>query len=194
MTSMHDPCSAPAPDLIEPVIGFRQWRLVDGSLSSIACDVIWAGPTLSARCPLGGHPSQSAPAAACSCGIYAWYEPCPRTASAATRDYLAGAVVMWGAIELHMSGMRAEHCQIVALALPLSRWGKRDRIVAVAEQLSVPAVRHSDLSRIAEAHGAAVPASLRLTPRKICDFAAVDRRGMPGGQFLAVTQARRSRG
>jgi hypothetical protein len=125
--------------------------------------------------PLGGHPSEPAPASACSCGIHAWYEPCPRTASAPTRGYLAGAVVLWGAIDLHMSGTRAERFRIVALALPLSRGGKRDRVIAVADDMGVPALRHRDLSRIAGAHGAPVPANLRLTPRRACDL-AVDRR------------------
>jgi len=35
------------------------------------------------------------------------YDPCPRTASAATRDLVGGAVVMWGRVELHGTGLRA---------------------------------------------------------------------------------------
>jgi hypothetical protein len=134
-----------APDLIEPVIGFRQWRMAADGLLSIACDERWHGTRLVARCLAGRHEEESSPVSMCSCGIYAWYGPCPRTASAPTRGYVAGAVVMWGAIELHGTGMRAQHCRVVALALPLSRCDKRSRVIDVAGHLGVPAVRHRDL-------------------------------------------------
>jgi hypothetical protein len=159
-----------SPDLIEPVIGFRHWRMGQTGLLSITCDQQWQQATMTARCLAGEdqnhHPRQAAPASACSCGIYAWYTPCPRTASAPTRDYVAGAVVLWGAIELHASGMRAQRCRIVALALPLSRWRKRDRLVEIAEHLGLPAVRHHDLKSIAGRYGAPIPVEMRprLTP------------------------------
>jgi hypothetical protein len=162
--SSHEPPTVHAPDLFQPVIGFRQWRMAENGLLSITGNEIWCTPTLHAQCRAGSHPQEPAPASACSCGVHAWYEPCPRTASAPTWDYIAGAVVLWGAIELHVQGMRAQHCRIVALALPLSRWGKRDRAIDVAERLGIPAVRHRDLSAIAKKHGAPVPAALRPPP------------------------------
>jgi hypothetical protein len=145
-----------APDLIELVIGYRQWRLDGEELRSITRDDLWPGPELVARCPVHLH---DAPGPGCTCGVYARYEPIPRTASAS--DYVAGAVVLWGAIELHGNGMRAERCRIVALALPLSRWGKRDRILRVAGRLGVPAVPSRRLRAVAREHGAPVPRSLR---------------------------------
>ena len=145
--------AASPPDLIGPVIGFRQWRLAEEGLQSIACAELWQKPVLDARCLLGSHPHEPAPASACSCGVHAWYDPCPRTASAPSRDYIAGTVVMWGPIELHVSGMRAQHCRIIALALPLSRWGKRDRVIDVAKRFCIPAARHRDLERIAGERG-----------------------------------------
>jgi hypothetical protein len=148
-----------APDLIEAVIGFRQWRLTHDGLRSIACDELWSGPVMVARCL--ADPAHFAPASDCSCGIYARYDPCPRTGSAGTCDYVAGAVVMWGAIELHATGMRAEHCRIVALALPLSRWGKRERVQRVAREFGVPVVPSRTLRKVASEHGAPVPRSLR---------------------------------
>ena len=167
----HDLQAMRAPDLIEPVIGFRQWRMASEGLLSITCEEKWPEATLVARClaSRGGdcHPQHAAPVSACSCGIHAWYKPCPRTASAPTRDWVAGAVVLWGAIELHGSGMRAQHCRIVALALPLSCWGKRRRLVEVARRLGVPAVRHCDLEAIASSHGAPVPMALRPPPSSI---------------------------
>ena len=163
----RDECRADdnSPDLIEPVIGFRHWRMGQTGLLSITCDEQWQQATMTARCLAGDdqnhHPQQAAPASACSCGIYARYTPCPRTASAPARDYVAGAVVLWGAIELHASGMRAQRCRIVALALPLSRWRKRDRLVEIAERLGLPAVRHHDLKSIAGRYGAPIPVEMR---------------------------------
>jgi hypothetical protein len=154
-----------APDLVDPVIGYRQWRVADRGLRSIACDQTWPAPTLAARCGRGDHPHEAPPASACSCGIHAWYDPCPRSASAGTPEYVTGAVALWGAIELHVTGMRAQHCRIIALALPLSHWGKRDRVVDVADRLGIPTVRHRDLRMIASEHGAPVPAGLR-PPRR----------------------------
>jgi hypothetical protein len=148
-----------APDLIDPVIGFRQWRLTDAGLCSLRWDEVWDEPTRVAGCRASGHPDRSAPAGECSCGIYAWYAPSPRTASAA--DYVTGAVVLWGAIELHATGMRAQHCRIVALALPFSRWAKRERLVDTARRLGVPAVPYRRLSRLAGDHGASIPREMR---------------------------------
>jgi hypothetical protein len=157
VTAADGPC---APDLFEPVVGFRQWRVGAQGLRSIVCDVTWPQATMAARCLTGGHPQEVAPATACRCGVHAWYELTPRTASAAS-DYVAGAVLLWGAIELHATGMRGQHCRIVALALPLSRWGKRRRIVDVAHRLGVPVVRHRDLRAVARQYGSPVPTGMR---------------------------------
>jgi hypothetical protein len=185
--------AASAPDLIGPVIGFRQWRLAEEGLQSTACDEFWQEPVLDARCLLGSHPHEAAPASACSCGVHAWYDPCPRTASAPSRDYIAGAVVMWGPIELHVSGMRAQHCRIIALALPVSRWGKRDRVIDVARRFCIPAARHRDLERIAGEYGAPVPARLR-PPRTACHLASVDRRRTADGQLVVTARDSRPPG
>ncbi|HWK28960.1 MAG TPA: hypothetical protein VNS09_20530 [Solirubrobacter sp.] len=152
-----------APDLIEAVIGFRQWRMEQpGVLLSLHSSEVWEHATLRARCPVGHD--HEVPGPACSCGIYAWYRPCPRTGSAGTRDLVAGAVALWGEIELHATGMRASHCRIVAFALPLSHGDKRRRLLETADALGVPAVPHRELRRVAARHGAAVPDQLK--PRR----------------------------
>ncbi|HTU97096.1 MAG TPA: hypothetical protein VMF14_14715 [Solirubrobacteraceae bacterium] len=153
--------STPVPDLIDAVVGFRQWRLHGDRLHSPYRRVVWRHPDLAAHCALEGHGLNAIPDPQCTCGIYAYYDPCPRTASAGTRDLVAGAVVLWGAMELYGGGMRAAHCRIVALALPLS-WGrKRAAAVAAASRLGVPIVPHRMLGAHAERHGAPIPASLR---------------------------------
>ena len=113
-----------APDLIVPLVGFRQWHLANGVLTSMYDRALWPPDGVTARCDRG-HSSAEIPAKDCSCGVYAYYDPCPRTASAATSDLIGGAVVLWGRIEAHIYGMRGEHARIVALELPLSRGRKR---------------------------------------------------------------------
>jgi hypothetical protein len=155
------PVAEAAPDLIDPIIGYRQWRLVGCALTSLFNDTRWERVQLSARCDGGNHHPEVVPDHACSCGIYAYYDPCPRTASAVTRDLVAGAVVMWGRVELHATGLRAEHAQIVALELPLSLGPKRRSMLEVAEHLGVMAVPHRQLRAAAREHGASVDQSLR---------------------------------
>jgi hypothetical protein len=82
-------------------------------------------------------------------------------ASAGTPDFVAGAVVAWGRVEVHATGMRAEHARIVALEQPLTYGGKRRELDTVAEHLSVPVVPHSRLAAVAMAHGLPLDPYLR---------------------------------
>ncbi|HTU96775.1 MAG TPA: hypothetical protein VMF14_13100 [Solirubrobacteraceae bacterium] len=155
-----------APDLITAVIGFRQWRLSGDELLSFRADEPWRRGVQTARCATHAH---AAPANGCTCGIYAWYAPAPRGASAMTPDLVAGAVALWGQIELHAHGMRAERAMVVALALPFSWGAKRGRIRAAAAALEVPAVAARRLKAAALAHGELIPRAMRppdTTPNK----------------------------
>jgi hypothetical protein len=150
-----------APDLINPLIGFRQWRLAERTLNSMFSHTHWPDAHATARCRIGRHEPTYAPEKSCTCGIYAYYEPCPRTASAMTSDLLGGAVILWGRIEIHATGMRAQHARIVGLELPLSRGRKRRAVVQAAECLGIPAVSHRELTAVALAHGMPLQRSLR---------------------------------
>lgn len=150
-----------APDLCEPIIGFRHWRLVDGALRSMFGLTAWATVQMTARCAAGRHAPTETPSPGCTCGIYAYYDPCPRTASAMTRDLVGGAVVVWGRLEAHATGMRAEHARIVALQLPSTLSPKRRAVADVAERLGLPAVAHRRLRALALSHGQPLPAVLR---------------------------------
>lgn len=157
---------AAAPDLVTAVIGFRQWRLRGDELWSLRARERWKRGVHTAHCRTGRH---QAPANGCTCGIYAWYSPPPRGASAATPDLIAGAVALWGQIELHSNGMRAQHAMVVALALPFSWGSKRQRILAAAADLEVPAVPARRLKATALEHGAVIPRHMRppdTTPNK----------------------------
>jgi hypothetical protein len=85
-------------------------------------------------------------------------------ASAGTPDFVAGAVVLWGRVEVHESGMRAEYARIVGLEQPLTSGGKRRQLETVAAQLSVPVVPHSRLVAVAMAHGLPLDPCLRPAP------------------------------
>lgn len=128
--------AARAPDLAEPIIGYRQWRLQDATLWSPYLDFAWQRGVNTARCERdGGHPD-AAPAHDCVCGLHAWYRPCPRL-GAAVPDLVAGAVSLWGDVELHASGLRAQHAAVIALVLPLAHTSKRRRVTEIADSLEV---------------------------------------------------------
>ncbi len=157
-----------APDLITAVIGFRQWRLRGTELWSFRGTDRWTPGLQTATCNDPRH-STPAPANGCTCGIYAWYEPPPRGASAWTSDLIAGAVAVWGQVELHAHGLRAQYATVVALELPFSHGAKRQRLLAAAEQLGVSAVPARKLKRTAFAHGEMIPRGMRppdLEPNK----------------------------
>ncbi len=158
-----------APDLVVPIIGYRQWRMTSGGLASLYDGAAWPEAQMTARCDRGHSPSE-VPAKDCSCGVYAYYDPCPRTASAATPDLIGGAVVVWGRIEAHAYGLRGKHARIVALELPLSRGRKRRAVIETAELLGVAAVPHRALGTVALEHGAVLQPSLR--PKKTVTRAA----------------------
>jgi hypothetical protein len=158
-----------APDLIVPLVGFRQWRLASGGLTSVYDGTVWRDGSLSARCDRG-HSPEEVPANECSCGVYAYYDPCPRTASAGTVDLIGGAVVVWGRIEAHIYGMRGKHARVVALELPITRGRKRRTVIETAESLGVPAVPHRSLKAVALEHGEVLAPSLR--PKKTLTRAA----------------------
>ena len=151
----------PAPDFIDPVVGYRQWCLSGDLLRSPYSRTPWYMPQLSAACDLGTHGTATAPGTDCTCGIYAYYEPCPRTASLGSADLVAGAVVMWGDIELHGNGMRAAHCRIVALERPQLPGRKRKAVDRVAAALTLPLVAHHKLAAEATRHGLPLPQDMR---------------------------------
>lgn len=159
MSALAVPRSS-APDLIEPVIGYRQWSVCASRLYSPFHGELWEDVELHASCVLGTHDAVDVPAQECTCGVYAYYDPPPRSA-ATPRQLVTGAVVMWGHLQLHGSGMRASHARIVALALPLTKGPKRRRLNAAAAYLEVPVVPLRQIKLVASGYGAAAP----LAPR-----------------------------
>lgn len=152
---------ARAPDLVEPVIGYRQWRAIATTLWSPFVAHRWVPGVNTAHCERAGHPDP-APGHDCQCGLHAWYRPCPRLGYAAP-DLVGGAVALWGEVELHPTGLRAQYAAIIALVLPLSRASKRRRVMAIADALGVDIVPARQLTSAALDHG--VPISTGMAPR-----------------------------
>jgi hypothetical protein len=151
-----------APDLVEAVVAFRAWRVVDGGLLSPYIPCRWDGPVMHAAC----YPANRAllfgrgwlaephtpPHRDCQCGIYAYHRPGAQ-AYYGEFESVHGVVTVWGHIEAHRDGLRAEHARVCALA--------RTRVARpIAERLGVDLVEPAELADAAASYGAPLPASL----------------------------------
>ena len=151
------------PDLIEPVVAFRSWRVVDGALRSVYLPFFWTERDVEATCmgheapdsnaPRSAPPGHHAPDRGCTCGVYAYYEPDMNFSTVDHRGVI-GIVSLWGTIELHDDGMRAQHARVEALAL-YSRWTTRqiDAVREVARDLGVDLVDLDDIADAARRYG-----------------------------------------
>lgn len=108
--------SEPSPQVplsIEPVVGWRAWRLrsVDGGLRLVSLtrsDQWPAGEPMRAGCT--GHPGAGVPDIRCTCGIYAAGSP-DQLAGAGVfgqESCVVGAIAMWGTVVEHAMGARSE--------------------------------------------------------------------------------------
>jgi hypothetical protein len=165
-----------APDLIEPVVGFRNWRILrtgpaHGELSSPYFPVAWSEPVQRAECRRWRTPEallaarHTAPQPECGCGIRAYHEP---TGDFSMVDYQAvsGIVTVWGRIEVGADEMRAELARVEALAM-YSRWSRhqRDAVREVAVNLGADLVDLRELAAAATRYGAPPPGSLLAEPQ-----------------------------
>jgi hypothetical protein len=170
-----EPGHGHAPDLIEPVVGFRNWRILrdgpaNGQLSSPYFPVAWSEPVMRAECRRWRTPEalvdtpHAAPQPECGCGIRAYHTP---TGDFSTIDYRAvsGIVTVWGRIEIGADEMRAELARVEALAV-YSRWSRRQRdaVQEVAANLGAELVDLRELGAAAASYGAPPPASLLADP------------------------------
>lgn len=105
--------------------GVRAWSLlVDGAgsgdfLGAIGRDVVWPrGRPMEARCVPGGEPPRHrAPQPGCTCGIYSHHPHRAVEALVGYRDHdsVLGVVEVWGRIEVHEDGFRAQRARPLAL-------------------------------------------------------------------------------
>jgi hypothetical protein len=159
-----------APDLVDPVVGFRAWRIVGDRLLSPNIPVRWEGRVLHAACHpvqkrllLGAgwvHEPHASPHRDCQCGIYAYHTPGVR-GWFGEFDWVEGVVTVWGRLEAHADGLRAEHARIEALVVPPPDQPERLRAARViASDLGCDLVDRADVEAAARAYGAPLPAAL----------------------------------
>jgi hypothetical protein len=165
-----------APDLIEPVVGFRNWRIFrngprDRELSSPYLPVSWTERIHRAECrrrrsaeELLQEPHR-APNPGCGCGISAYHAP---TGQFSKIDFRAvsGIVTVWGAIQVDGDEMRAEVARVEALAL-YHRWSRDqlEAVRAVAGRLGTDLVDLRELGAAAKRYGQGLPPSLLAKDR-----------------------------
>jgi hypothetical protein len=155
-----------APDLIDAVVAFKKWRIVDGRLRSVYEPIFWLDPVQHAEClaPNRSSPPHEAPHSGCTCGIYASHEP---DYAFPTVDYrgVSGILTAWGNIEVHADGLRAEWVQVEALAT-YDRWSRRqtEAVHTVAENIGSDLIDLYDLEAAVGSYG------VRLDPRSIVEI------------------------
>jgi hypothetical protein len=132
-----------APDLIDPVLGFRAFEVGPDCLlrSPWASSWVWRPGAVTARCRqtrLTGWVTHAAPGRNCTCGLYAYNELDQRLLEGA---WCVGAIAAWGEMELHPSGFRTQHACVVALAAaPGVGLADRELISRTAERYGLSTV------------------------------------------------------
>ena len=178
---------AGAPDLIEPIVGFRNWRIFrngprDGELSSPYLPVAWTARVHRAECRRQRSAEEllqdthRAPSPGCGCGIRAYHAPTGHFSKVDFRA-VSGIVTVWGAIQVDGEEMRAEVARVEALAL-YHRWNRTqlEAVRAIADELGTDLVDLRELGTAAKRYGQGVPPSLlaKDRPANLRDrFAAV---------------------
>jgi hypothetical protein len=194
MTSLG---AARAPDLIEPVIGYRQWTVEGNVLRSPFRRVHWRNPVARAHCNLSlarfalGHEPHDAPHPDCDCGIYALHNPRGGLHTVGDECPVWGAVALWGRIEAHDGGMRAQTARIVALADdPDTGPAQRRRMRRVARTLGVEVAPLRDLEAAAAHHGRPLAPGLLPAPSPSRPFEIDVRRTREQPAFRFVLEPR----
>jgi hypothetical protein len=156
-----------APDLIRPVVAFRAWRVVGERLMSPNIPVRWEGRTMHAECHpvqrriMRGHQhgwlaeDHASPHPDCLCGVYAYHRPGRRNWFGEF-EWVEGVVTVWGRLEAHPDGLRAEHARIEGLI-------RRTELPAaerVAAALGCPVVERDEVEAFATRFGAPLPAGM----------------------------------
>src|SRR3954447_26003890 len=148
-----------APALTEPVVAFRAWRVLDDRLLSPYIPCRWEGRVMHAMCYPANRAltfgrgwlaaAHQSPHPDCKCGIYAYHRPGVQQYFGEW-EWVEGIVSVWGRIEAHADGLRAEHARVEAVT------GRP----AIAAHLGVEQVDRAELRAVAARYGAPLPATL----------------------------------
>lgn len=159
-----------APSFIQPVIGYRKWRVrEDGLLVSVHRQENGPWPVrgeTTARCAICERyrPSEELPGRNHRCGIYAHYR-IEHTTGDFTQyhGFVLGAVACWGKVVPHRELFRAQTARVVALC---GDDGALENVGGLgrhpAELYEVPYLRTAEeLRDAAAAHGEELPLTVR---------------------------------
>jgi hypothetical protein len=175
--SVDQPGAVEIPTFSECVVGYRAW-LLDGQgrlwptrgsgqpwepgVNTARCECgisdrlhfVWS--TIDDKHVLTPAPLHEAPEETCACGLYSLRQPRRWTSDPAFLEgrAVAGAVASWGRLQVHATGLRAEHACVVALGRP------DDAPPATLERIGryrVEVVSYQDLPRAALKHGSPLP-------------------------------------
>lgn len=156
-----------APDLIRPVVAYRAWKVIGDRLLSPLYPVRWDGRTMHAECHtfqrrimLGAQDewvseAHASPHPDCQCGIYANHVP-GRRGWFGEFDWVEGIVTVWGRLEAHADGLRAEHARIEALI----RRPEVPTAERIAARLGCDLIDRDDVETAASRYGDPLPAAL----------------------------------
>jgi hypothetical protein len=129
-----------APDLVEPIVGWRIWRFAEGhdtSLHSLSRRGAWlprrAAAAICFALPANHTEARShlAPEYGCNCGLWAWREESdarrylkslirlPLMHSAPVMNPVLGQVALWGNVVEHERGYRAAFAYPTRLLVPV---------------------------------------------------------------------------
>ena len=160
---------------VDPLLGWRLWRVRDGTLLSWGVRHEWEPGVNEASC-LGSRHCASPPGDSCSCGFWALHSPlrCIRYArdTITDRSSVVGIVRAWGQVALHGNeGFRAQYASPVCLFTdwlwdvpdtprgsqrPLGWWHRVQRSLTLTDAPVAPAgSRETYLHRTADTY--AVP-------------------------------------
>jgi hypothetical protein len=113
-----------------------------------------------------GHPGwlvaeHDSPHPRCQCGIYAYHRPGRRNWFGEF-DWVEGIVTVWGRLEAHADGIRAQHARIEAFVRPAGDQAVRAPVVErIAERLGAALVERREIEEAARRYGEPLPPALR---------------------------------
>lgn len=154
-----------------PLVGFRMWMIANDTLMT-SNDHRWEIGVNRAECVAGEHDAHDVPRADCDCGLYAmkqlqdpaqydceYCEALDHSARAHPYYLVPGLVRMWGRVEVHPTGMRAEYATPVALAVTNRYATSHQRVIRnFAKNHYLDLLAWKDFPRRAYEYGTILPA------------------------------------
>lgn len=143
------------------VLGYRAFEADAGAglLLGAVSGAPWPRGVARADCELG-HP---APASGCECGLYAYHSHPEEQVELSLCEWpeLVAAVLLWGMVEVHADGVRAEFARVAVLERPASRRADHAGVRALARAYGATTCAFGELAAVGREFGTPVPDALR---------------------------------